>query len=603
MSQKEAKQKKEKRSTTITECSGVQGLKNYLDFNNHIDASYIAEGDREPCWDGHLYLYPSEEHKKDEMIGVIPVQIKGMKVMTFPEKFKYNIKIADLKQYLKRPTVFIVSLINEEKKSRQIWYRKLLPVTIKHILQGKDKQESVYVKMSKAPDSNKDFEDEMIVFVSDSIKQMSFGGVFLTKEQAKARNIKEVSFTLPRKMDSFQSLVYLSKTPNYPYANIDLELGVKLPVTDEPVTISSTKIIRESVSVNGTVFFKEFQSNIKDGVAFLTIGDFFTLTLYKYGEKINPQLKIHCSSPSLKSRLKQGEFLMALFDNDTLEIGEFKYDLNLTSNNVNVEAVKSSYQTMRKIQMLLDYLHVSKDLDMSKVNDKQMSDCCLLIKTLVDKEEISGSVKNQILTLDIGNIHLLLTSYEQKGKVVLQDFFETNIELGVKLEDGSFVSLPNYSYLSVDNLWKNCDNINFNKLVNEYKRKIAENEIVSERAIIDCEEMLKAAKSLIAIDSEKCLKICNAVIELSDLLKDKDKPERQHCHLLDKCIALKISGRNFDEFKKELLGYIANENVDNLYKACACLLLQDKGNHEKWLNLCSEDEKKSLPQDAFDIYK
>ena len=37
---------------------------------------FVNEKDKEPCWDGNIYIYANKQHSKDN-IKRVPVQIKG----------------------------------------------------------------------------------------------------------------------------------------------------------------------------------------------------------------------------------------------------------------------------------------------------------------------------------------------------------------------------------------------------------------------------------------------------------------------------------------------------------------------------------------------
>ena len=45
--------------------------------DSKVISQYLDENDKEPCWDGHLYLYSDGKHDKKNLLGRVPVQIKG----------------------------------------------------------------------------------------------------------------------------------------------------------------------------------------------------------------------------------------------------------------------------------------------------------------------------------------------------------------------------------------------------------------------------------------------------------------------------------------------------------------------------------------------
>lgn len=45
----------------------------------------ISIGDKEPLWDGSLFLYDSEEHNNNTLLGRVSYQVKGKDLATEPE--------------------------------------------------------------------------------------------------------------------------------------------------------------------------------------------------------------------------------------------------------------------------------------------------------------------------------------------------------------------------------------------------------------------------------------------------------------------------------------------------------------------------------------
>ena len=63
--------------------------------------SFISRGDKEPCWDGNIYIHESKNHNKRN-IKKVSTQIKGKAVT--PDKvgntIKYRISHDDLTAYM-----------------------------------------------------------------------------------------------------------------------------------------------------------------------------------------------------------------------------------------------------------------------------------------------------------------------------------------------------------------------------------------------------------------------------------------------------------------------------------------------------------------------
>lgn len=173
----------------------ILGFKNYIQ-GSEIISQHISENDKEPFWDGALYLYAKPNKAKDSFMGRVPVQLKGQEIDKFKrKKYRYNISIEDLKAYLNDPTIYIVCQEKNKGKDTLLFYRNLLPETIKNILKGKDKQSTVSVTMKPMPNA---LEDLVKTFWVNSKKQVSFAKKkSFTLEDMKKRNIKNFSFVVP----------------------------------------------------------------------------------------------------------------------------------------------------------------------------------------------------------------------------------------------------------------------------------------------------------------------------------------------------------------------------------------------------------------------
>ncbi|WP_084184933.1 DUF4365 domain-containing protein [Salinicoccus luteus] len=100
--------------------------------------SNVQWNDKGLAFDGDITLY-SKQIKKEEFIGIVPLQIKGTK--TFKKKIKknkikHNIKKEDLEVYYANGNgvLYIVVTINPNTFKRQAYYRILAPLDLKVLL-------------------------------------------------------------------------------------------------------------------------------------------------------------------------------------------------------------------------------------------------------------------------------------------------------------------------------------------------------------------------------------------------------------------------------------------------------------------------------------
>lgn len=120
-------------------------------------SGFINDGDKEPCWDGNIYIHENSRHSKKN-IKRIPTQVKGKDVKTksVKDKIKYRVKYDDLKAYMMDGgTLFFVVYIEKETgEALQIYYADLLPIRIMKILE--QTQDSYSIDFFSFPSDNKE---------------------------------------------------------------------------------------------------------------------------------------------------------------------------------------------------------------------------------------------------------------------------------------------------------------------------------------------------------------------------------------------------------------------------------------------------------------
>lgn len=79
-----------------TEVIATSELKRSLAMTDRL-SPFINEHDKEPTWDGNIYIY-SDSSKKKENIKKVPIQIKGKKEQDLSKKtITFSVDTADLK--------------------------------------------------------------------------------------------------------------------------------------------------------------------------------------------------------------------------------------------------------------------------------------------------------------------------------------------------------------------------------------------------------------------------------------------------------------------------------------------------------------------------
>lgn len=96
--------------------------------------SFINRGDKEPCWDGNIYIHESRDHTKRN-IKKVSTQIKGKLVTSckVEKTVKYRISQDDLTAYMMNggTLFFVVCVDRKTGDALQIYYTDLLPLKIR----------------------------------------------------------------------------------------------------------------------------------------------------------------------------------------------------------------------------------------------------------------------------------------------------------------------------------------------------------------------------------------------------------------------------------------------------------------------------------------
>lgn len=67
------------------ETISVNAVRDSIVCSDFLD-QYIPDNDKEPSWDGSVYIYTDKSKTKDKLKGRIPVQVKGTEKMILVKK-------------------------------------------------------------------------------------------------------------------------------------------------------------------------------------------------------------------------------------------------------------------------------------------------------------------------------------------------------------------------------------------------------------------------------------------------------------------------------------------------------------------------------------
>ena len=165
------------------EQAAVGAVKNSIGVCDFLSA-FIADNDKEPSWDGHVYIYKNKNKKKKEIKGRVAVQIKGTENNNFSKsEISFPVLLSDLNNYLNNGgAVFFVVYVKSDGNELlgQIYYATLSPIEIRVLLFEASNQKTKSITLKKFPKNSNEKTMILLNFFSGDIKLVFLLPLFLS---------------------------------------------------------------------------------------------------------------------------------------------------------------------------------------------------------------------------------------------------------------------------------------------------------------------------------------------------------------------------------------------------------------------------------------
>lgn len=127
--------------------AAVAALKMEL-LTSPILESFINSNDKTPSWDGYVLVYENELQKKSDLIGRVPIQIKGTENWFHTDEVPFSCNVVDLQNYNKDGgCIFFLVSVNLETKTHKIFYTKLLNDVLDELLKNCADQKTCTIRL------------------------------------------------------------------------------------------------------------------------------------------------------------------------------------------------------------------------------------------------------------------------------------------------------------------------------------------------------------------------------------------------------------------------------------------------------------------------
>lgn len=570
--------------------------------DSKVVSAFLQKNDREPFFDGHLYLYHSGKRDTIHYTGRVAVQIKGKILDEFTDGYySYSVEMTDLKAYLPRGIAYFV--VQEVKKSKRLFYRLLAPIELRTIINKKPDNNTVSIRLKRAKKRDmKKIETELLQFDRDCQKQTSFAySNPLDLSELMGKGINSFTFDITCERNSVFPLLDLTAEPIFVYANYDE--SIQIPVGTGKASVILVKDVFENVSIKGKVYYDHYESRIEKGCFVANVGGSFTL-LIQPDKKKNSQatMNVKCCAKKLKDVLREAEFILALQKEKEITIGNQTYPIPFPDENELTKVLEKNLKAWHELDDMLNILGCSMDLDMSQITKRDGRTIDILIDMIIKgTPHILKNVKSCVNNVQIANLHLWLVIFQDKeGNHIVKNLFDKSLGLKAyhdypegRLEE-SVCSCFNRNALL------NCDNFPFKEIIHSYESLKNVNPHIYEQGNLFLLELIAAYDLTNEEDRKKVL--YQAATTVSDWLLQKDAEEYKVQNQLNRFQLLKREPGLTKEDRKTLK-HMQFENAGNVEVAYAiALLLDDKTSYEYYWNKMSK-EIQDLYRDCYPIFK
>lgn len=457
------------------ETLSVNAVRDSIVVSDFLD-QFIADNDKEPSWDGYVYIYSDKSKKKDKLKGRLPVQIKGTENNDFSkDEISFSVSTVDLNNYLNDGgIVFFVVYIGHNGLTNKIYYSELTPIKLRIYLEEAKGQKSKRIKLKKFPTDPK---EKAIIFfqcLKNCQCQASFSNShLLSLEELEKQGVLEgitVPFSTVKGLDPKTAFF---KNEVYIYANVKGS-AIPQPLEIIPQNIMTKEEKDATITVGDRLFYTTV-SVIQDAETVTkVIGESFSIKSNKNDGRYKINYK---NSKKMRILAKDLDFMISC-----IEAGCFQWDgLELPLNfkdadfsNFNVEEEKTRLKNIKKIVSLLDLLGCKKDLEIDSLIDKDWKNLDCLVKALIDKKPIQHLRTDlpSITCIKIGKLKFILyfQKVNSKGDTYnIFDFFKTDISLIYDNGSGEKLPISQYVILHADD-FLNLDNIRYDVLLPSFQK-------------------------------------------------------------------------------------------------------------------------------------
>ena len=582
-----------KMTTKKIEEKGQRILCDYFAECDRVD-TFITINDKEPLWDGSLFLFDSSEQKADQVYGRIPAQLKSSGRTSKKETVSFPVKKTALETYKREGGILYFYVLINNPEPYQIYYCLLTPVVIKKYLRAPVSGDSVSITLRLLPVDKYQVTETLFQFYFDCKKQTSSAEKPIVEIQDYLSKSVKKQFTVfaksPNPVDDV--FKHMQSHPLYMYATDD-DKNVTFAIGDGPVTLKIGHNINQNVSVNGEPFFKGCTLFNEEEESVVVIGNFFT---FRTGNKHKkPSLSFKIQGRSNLHKITYLSFCLAVIKYQKFNIGKVEISCEgLNPDAIVVKRMQEELKTLCQVRDLFMKMHIEGDINLDELDADAISNLKALYKGIVLNEplELKPGME-KIVRIEIGHlVFYVMFEPSDDGKYLVRDFFLDNDVYCILKENDIPIKSSRFSMLSADQ-FAEASNFDFSMMISSYETFVKDNEKVAQYANWDMLRMIQAYDKT----EGKKVKLLDAAEALNNWFIETNRFSESPINEINRFQILKRRGTMSEADKTRIYEILEDAVAEDCKTACM-LLLDNQTGAEYHFKKISDDDKeffKSLP--------
>ncbi|MCJ1989364.1 DUF4365 domain-containing protein [Pseudolactococcus carnosus] len=586
------------------EILAVSKLKRVLTINEYL-SPVINEGDKEPSWDGHIYLYQKKGKKKKDIKGRVSIQVKGVEEnSTIISDIKYTVSVVDLRNYLKDGGVIYFVVYVDRQGNDKIYYCTMEPLIIKKFLNElkKSSQKNKTISFKALPEDDDKIRDIFFNFQLNSQKQISFIGYEPLSfnnliDKLKPENL-EISIQGYGMKDISDFAEFKKYNQAFMYAKIS-DLNILVPMDVILSEIFEYKEVDITVGVSGKVYYEKVISEYhsKDKVI-LRLSNWLAIIFNPLKKQFNAQLS---SGSFFRSAAHDMSFFLSAIKEQNFELNGIAINLVDWSREISqadyehkVEMLELFDETVK----LMDMLGVKEDIDMITLSDLEKNNLEMLRISLIDQKLMTGFPEkiNILKIVEIGRYKFACIFQEvdkERGTYRIFDIFDT--PFNILTED---VNGDGYHYSILMLLDSKClseiTNIKYDKMLISFQ-ELPFNEYVLDHTNRFALTLINASDIIADSDETRKNELLKTALTFLEWVDEKDIHSMMEDMLFINKIQIQKRMRKLKAQElKELLLITELDEISTGIRFSAYTLLEDKVGADLQFKLFSEENREDL---------